>query len=92
MLRKAVGQEFESPLAHRAFSLQKKNPGEKEIEAKGWSLNPGNYIGIAPGEAVTDEDFREQLEALSEELEILNTQATQLKQIISANVAQVLGV
>ncbi len=64
----------------------------QEIEAKGWSLNPGNYIGIAPGEAVTDEDFREQLEALSEELEILNTQATQLKQIISANVAQVLGV
>jgi type I restriction enzyme M protein len=31
----------------------------KEIEAQGWSLNPGRYVGVAPGEAVSDEDFKE---------------------------------
>lgn len=44
----------------------------KEIEAQGWSLNPGRYVGVAPGEAVSDEDFKEQLETITEELEILN--------------------
>jgi len=39
----------------------------KEIEAQGWSLNPGRYVGVAPGEAVSDEDFKEQLEELNEE-------------------------
>ncbi len=34
-----------------------------EIEAQGWSLNPGRYVGVAPGETVSDEDFKEQLEA-----------------------------
>ena len=24
----------------------------KEIEAQGWSLNPGRYVGVAPGEEV----------------------------------------
>ncbi|MEI7679629.1 MAG: class I SAM-dependent DNA methyltransferase, partial [Betaproteobacteria bacterium] len=44
----------------------------KEIEAQGWSLNPGRYVGVAAGEAVSDEDFKEQLETLNEELETLN--------------------
>ena len=30
----------------------------KEIEAQGWSLNPGRYVGVAPGEAVSDETSR----------------------------------
>jgi hypothetical protein len=46
-----------------------------EIEAQGWSLNPGRYVGVAPGEDVSDEDFKEQLETLNEELESLNAQA-----------------
>jgi hypothetical protein len=41
-------------------------------EAHGWSLNPGRYVGIAPGETVSDEDFKERLEELNEELERLN--------------------
>ena len=41
----------------------------KEIEAQGWSLNPGRYVGVAPGEAVSDEDFKEYLEELNEDLE-----------------------
>ena len=62
----------------------------KEIEAQGWSINPGRYVGVAPGEEVTDEDCKEQLEELNEELEKLNTQAHQLEETIAQNVAQIL--
>jgi type I restriction enzyme M protein len=62
----------------------------KEIEAQGWSLNPGRYVGVAPGEAVSDEDFKEQLEVLNEELEVLNAQARDLEQTIASNVAEIL--
>ena len=62
-----------------------------EIEAQGWSLNPGRYVGVAPGEEVSDEDFKEQLESLNEELESLNAQARELEQTIAANVAGVLS-
>lgn len=61
-----------------------------EIEAQGWSLNPGRYVGVAPGEDVSDEDFKEQLEELNEELEALNAQARELEQTIAANVAGIL--
>ena len=62
----------------------------KEIEAQGWSLNPGRYVGVAPGEAVSDEDFKEQLEELNEELESLNAAARELEATIAKNVAEVL--
>jgi type I restriction enzyme M protein len=62
----------------------------KEIEAQGWSLNPGRYVGVAPGETVSDEDFKEQLETLNEELETLNAQARDLEQTIASNVAGIL--
>ena len=62
----------------------------KEIEAQGWSLNPGRYVGVAPGEAVSDEDFKEQLETLNEELEVLNAQAREIEQTIAINVAEIL--
>ena len=62
----------------------------KEIEAQGWSLNPGRYVGVAAGEAVSDEDFKEQLETLNEELETLNAQARDLEKTIAGNVAEIL--
>lgn len=62
-----------------------------EIEAQGWSLNPGRYVGVAPGEDVSDEDFSAQFEALNEELMTLNAQARELEQTIAANVAEILG-
>ena len=68
----------------RAATLQ-------EIEAQGWSLNPGRYVGVAAGEAVSDEDFKEQLETLNEELETLNAQARDLEQTIAGNVAEILS-
>jgi type I restriction enzyme M protein len=62
----------------------------KEIEAQGWSLNPGRYVGVAAGEAVSDEDFKAQLETLNEELETLNTGARKLEKTIAASVAEIL--
>ena len=62
----------------------------KEIEAQGWSLNAGRYVGVAPGEEVSDEDFKEKLEVLNEELEVLNAQARELEATIAANVADIL--
>jgi type I restriction enzyme M protein len=61
-----------------------------EIEAQGWSLNPGRYVGVAPGEEVSDEDFKEQIETLNEELESLNAQALELQACIAQNVATLL--
>lgn len=63
----------------------------QEIEAQGWSLNPGRYVGVAPGEEVSDEDFKAQFAALNEELEWLNAQARELEKTIAANVAGILG-
>ena len=63
-----------------------------EIEAQGWSLNPGRYVGVAAGEDLSDEDFKEQLETLQEELEGLNAQARELETTIAVNVAGILEV
>jgi len=62
----------------------------KEIEAQGWSLNPGRFVGVAAGEAVSDEDFKEQLETLNEELETLNVAARKLEATIASNVTEIL--
>jgi type I restriction enzyme M protein len=62
-----------------------------EIEAQGWSLNPGRYVGVEPGELVSDEDFKEQLETLHEELESLNAHARELDKSIASNLAWILG-
>ena len=42
-----------------------------EIEAQGWSLNPGRYVGATSREG-EDVDFVERFEALNEELVQLN--------------------
>jgi type I restriction enzyme M protein len=60
-----------------------------EIEAQGWSLNPGRYIGVAEREA-DDFEFAVRLEELNEELETLNIEARELEAVISANVAKLL--
>jgi type I restriction enzyme M protein len=61
-----------------------------EIEAQGWSLNPGRYVGVAEREA-DDFEFSERLQQLNEELETLSTEARQLEEEISANVAKLSG-
>lgn len=60
-----------------------------EIEAQGWSLNPGRYVGVADREE-DDFVFSERLEELNEELEILNSEAYELQGQIAENVAKLL--
>ena len=61
----------------------------KEIETQGWNLNPGRYVGVAEGEA-DDFDFKERLQELNEELEVLNVEARALEERIAVNVAKLL--
>mgnify|MGYP000944168912 CR=1 FL=1 len=63
----------------------------KEIEAQGWSLNPGRYVGVAPGEEVSDEDFKAQFAALNEEFEALTAEARKLEKVIAKNAASIVG-
>ncbi len=60
-----------------------------DIEEQGWSLNPGRYVGVAPRE---DDgfDFKERLEELNEELEVLTVEARELEERISENVGKLL--
>jgi len=60
-----------------------------EIEAQGWSLNPGRYVGVAD-KAEEDFDFAERLEELNEELEVLNSEARELEERIAENVVKLL--
>ena len=59
------------------------------IEAQGWSLNPGRYVGVADRE-VDAFDFAERLGELNEELEVLNAEAHQLEEQIGENVGVIL--
>ncbi|ADG67056.1 Site-specific DNA-methyltransferase (adenine- specific) [Planctopirus limnophila DSM 3776] len=61
----------------------------QEIEAQGWSLNPGRYVGVAD-KAPDDFVFAERLEELSEELEVLNSEARELEERIAVNVVKLL--
>lgn len=61
-----------------------------DIEAQGWSLNPGRYVGVAERQD-DDFDFRERLEELNEELERLNAEARVLEERIGNNFNIILG-
>lgn len=63
----------------------------KDIEAQGWSLNPGRYVGVAE-RAADDFNFVERLTELNEELESLNAEARVLEERISENVGKLFEV
>jgi type I restriction-modification system DNA methylase subunit len=84
------GSESGGPPAYRDIAGLCKAATLVAIEAQGWSLNPGRYVGVAAGEDLSDEDFKEQLEKLQEELEGLNGQARELEATIALNVAGIL--
>jgi len=61
-----------------------------EIEAQGWSLNPGRYVGV--GARAADEfDFSERLAELNEELQRLDTEAGPLREAIDLGVRGLLA-
>lgn len=61
-----------------------------EISAHDWSLNPGRYVRAKPGEEDKDENFKLKLEAMQEELELLDAEAKRLQTVTAANVAALL--
>lgn len=61
----------------------------EEIEAQGFSLNPGRYVGVAD-RVPEDFDFKKRLEELNEELERLNGDARELETKIAENIAALL--
>jgi len=61
-----------------------------EIEAQGWSLNPGRYVGVPEREEEEGFDFAAALTALHEELETLNAEGHELEERITGNVTQLL--
>lgn len=62
-----------------------------EIEAQGWSLNPGRYTGSAVVEE-NDEDFVAKLEELYEEFTLLSDQADGLRARVDATITRILDV
>lgn len=58
-----------------------------EIEAKGWSLTPGAYVGVAP---VEDDgvDFEERMADIHRELLLLQVESNNLMDIISQNMKE----
>lgn len=60
-----------------------------DIEAQGWSLNPGRYVGVT-ARAADEFVFAERLEELNEELETLNGEARELEERIAENIAKLL--
>jgi len=61
----------------------------KEIEEQGYSLNPGRYVGVTAREE-DDFVFKERLQELNEELELLNAEARELEERIAENMVKLL--
>jgi type I restriction enzyme M protein len=61
-----------------------------EIEAQGWSLNPGRYVGV---KAAAEDDFvfAERLSELNTELLELDAKALDLQEVISASISRLVG-
>ena len=60
-----------------------------EIEAQGWSLNPGRYVGVAVGED-DDGDFATRLAQLHEEFTTLSDEADVLRRKVDGAVRGIL--
>ena len=60
-----------------------------EIQAQGWSLNPGRYVGVAD-EKDDGVDFHERLTDLNDELNSLNAESKDLESQISENLNKIL--
>lgn len=61
-----------------------------EIEAQGWSLNPGRYTGTAATDD-DDEDFTDRLEGLYEEFTRLSDEADELRAKVDAAITGILS-
>lgn len=58
---------------------------KEELKENDWSLTPGRYVGVAPEEEDPDFDFGETMKSIHEELDELNSQASDIAEKISEN-------
>lgn len=62
-----------------------------EVKEQDYSLNPGRYVGVVIEEdGKTEEEFIDELSALSDQLEGLNKSATDLQRVVAKNVGLLL--
>lgn len=61
----------------------------EEVEAQGWSLNPGRYVGVA-NQDEEEHDFQERLFELNDEFQELTVKAHELEEKIKNNLERVL--
>lgn len=59
------------------------------VEAQGWSLNPGRYVGVRSGR-IDDAEFIADMERLQEEFSMLSSEATALSETVDAAIERVL--
>lgn len=66
--------------------------GEDGIEANGWSLNPGRYVGVVETiDTTTPAQFRAEMKAMHDEFAALTEKAHEIERRIAADLAEVLG-
>ncbi len=66
--------------------------GDEGIEANGWSLNPGRYVGVVESvDTTTPEQFKAEMQAMHDEFAALTAEAHKLEKQIATNLAEVLG-
>jgi type I restriction enzyme M protein len=62
----------------------------EEIEAQGWSLNPGRYVGVPDREVDPNFDFKSTLNELNESFETLTFEAHKLEAKIEDDITKIL--
>ncbi|MEH7275927.1 class I SAM-dependent DNA methyltransferase [Neobacillus vireti] len=62
--------------------------GEDGIKDQNYSLNPGRYVGVLiEDDGLTEEEFKQELKALNDELNQLNTNALELEKRIAIHLS-----
>lgn len=64
---------------------------QAELAANDYSLTPGRYVGVVPEVEDDEFDFEEALREIHLELDGLNTEATELAEVIAKNFEELLG-
>lgn len=66
--------------------------GDGGIEANGWSLNPGRYVGVVQEvDTTTPAQFRAEMKAMHDEFAALTAEAHKIEKRIANNLQEVLG-
>ena len=88
--REKLGEIFGKKLTYRDVPGLCKSVLIEEVGRQGWSLNPGRFVGVAPGDELSGDDFLDRIASLSEEFETLTSEARSLENAISQRFTEIL--